>query len=45
MAIHRREGGLKADEKWTVKTQLPEGMRNHDTQARVNTGRSATIPI
>jgi len=34
MVIHRREGGPKADEKRTVKAQLAEGMRNHDTQAR-----------
>jgi hypothetical protein len=43
MAIRRREGGLKGDEKRIVKALLAEGMRNQDIQALVNTGRSATI--
>jgi len=43
MAIHKREGGLKADEKRIIKALLAEGMRNQDIQALVNMGRSATI--
>ena len=43
MAIRRREGGLKTDEKRIVKALLAEGMRNQDIQALVNTGRRATV--
>ena len=33
MAIRRREGGLKGDEKRIVKALLAGGMRNQDIQA------------